>query len=199
MNLKLEPTRSGWPRTMRRGDGSEFARIVKSLYEFYGGAGVLDLGCREAPATRHFQGVWIDLEPLFEEPHAVIIKGDIRNFDSFNQVTSRHFSLLTMFDVIEHLTREDGLSILDRATNYCDSAMIFTPTGELWVHDPVGQSPHDHRSGWYPEEFWENGWTVWEWPIFHQNDGSVHGAFMAWKGPRTISVKECAEAAGVKL
>lgn len=188
-----------WPRTMRRGLGAEFIRIVKVIYDFYGANGVLDLGCREAPATKQFRGVWIDLEPIFSEPHALIIKGDIRSFDTFEPVKSRHFSLLTMFDVLEHLTREDGLSVLHRATDHCDAAMIFTPIGELWVHDPPGPSPHEHRSGWYPEEFWANGWTVWEWPIFHQNEGSMHGAFMAWKGERHISVKDAASAAGVVL
>src|SRR5271169_6327979 len=167
MNLKLEPSPVGWVRTMRPGKGTEFISIVRVIYEQFGGEAVLDLGCGEGHATRHFRGVWIDLEPRFTEPHAVIFKYDIKKFDELDAVKNSRFSLLTMFDVIEHLTREDGLSILERAGNYCDAALIFTPIGPLWIKDTIGDSIHEHRSGWYPEEFWDNGWTVWEWPVFH--------------------------------
>jgi hypothetical protein len=90
-------------------------------------------------------------------------------------------------DVIEHLTREDGLAAVAEMVRIArGQVVIFTPLGFLaqdgGVHvDPWGyQGQHwqAHRSGWTPDDF--PGWRCFVDEDFHTRErGFKFGAFFA--------------------
>lgn len=183
---------------MRRGgDPDEPKRIVRAIYEMAGGGPMIDLGCGECLLTSDLKGVFVDLDRRSNTPADAVI-ADITNLPD---LFGCRYKLAIMIDVIEHLTRSDGESLLKKLPYHCSAILIFTPIGPLWVGDAPG--PHTHRSGWTPEEFYVKGWNIWEWPIFHSfSEGHVHGAFWAWNFPhRTTNPtpEDVAKFAQVKL
>lgn len=89
---------------------------------------------------------------------------------------------VTAFDVIEHLTREDGLLLIAEMTLLArQQVVIFTPLGfmpqdggveaDAWGYQ--GQHWQAHRSGWTPEDF--PGWRCFVDERFH----GTFGAFFA--------------------
>jgi hypothetical protein len=94
------------------------------------------------------------------------------------------FDLITCFDVIEHLKKEDGYQLIkDLESLCCGELIFFTPLGEIGI----GQSPikyHVHLSGWTPEDFIKLGYKCWVFPNFHK---TLHyGAFFAIKSNQEI-------------
>lgn len=98
------------------------------------------------------------------------------------------FDIITAFDVIEHLTKEDGFNlirILERLSWGGLDMMIphgriifFTPLGEYMLNN--GDEKYlGHLSGWYPEDFIPFGYSCWVFPEFHRSLGV--GAFFAIK------------------
>lgn len=90
-----------------------------------------------------------------------------------------YFDLITCFDVIEHLKKDDGYELIKGLENLSNNTIIFfTPLGEI----AVGQSKiqyHVHLSGWLPEDFVKLGYKCWVFPNFHKIYG--YGAFFAIK------------------
>lgn len=89
-------------------------------------------------------------------------------------------------DVIEHLTREDGLAMVAEVTQLARSqVVIFTPLGfmpqdgggekDAWGFQ--GQHWQEHRSGWTPDDF--PGWRCFISGDFHHRAGKPFGAFFA--------------------
>lgn len=188
-----------WVRTYRGGSGDETRRIVLALYEMAGGEPMIDLGCRSAALTVDLKGTWMDIDPQPDSPKGTVV-GDIRDAPTIFSAMKKQFNLAILTDVIEHLEKRDGEILLPELTWIAKSVLVFTPIGKLWITDLPG--PHTHRSGWYPEEMEQNGFTIWEWPIFHKlNDGNVHGAFFAWKffNGNSRTVEAVAKLANVSL
>jgi hypothetical protein len=182
--------------TDRGGSADESARIVSAL--IVPGMTTLDLGCGEAPFTKHLRDVvHIDLKPHVTQPDRLIV-ADIRDVP----VMYAHWRFGTCFllDVLEHLTKDDGSALLRDLEALCQRIVVFTPTGELWVTPDEGD-PHSHRCGWTPVELEALGYHVWEWPRYHEfPDGNTHGAFWAWKclcGP-SLTPEELAAASEVE-
>lgn len=198
MNFKAAT--DNWPRTWRAGKEAECRAILDAVYVANGAGKILDLGCRRAQLTRHLPGVFCDVDPVADGPDNVI-KLDIRTAP--HHFYGQRFNMVIMTDVIEHLLRDEGEALMAGMSHLCDAMYIFTPTGPWCTSD--GTLPHEHRSGWYPEQFFNRRWHVWEWPAFHRfQDGSVHGAFFAWKkaawtGPDGMDVKSISEHSGVPL
>lgn len=75
------------------------------------------------------------------------------------EIESDYFDICTAFDLIEHLSREDGYLLLyeiDRLT--CGISIVFTPNGFVW-QAPSSNNPFNaHISGWKPSELREMGW-----------------------------------------
>lgn len=69
------------------------------------------------------------------------------------------FDVCTGFDLIEHLSREDGHLLLyeiDRLT--VGTSILFTPNGFVW-QEPSKNNPFNaHISGWSPAELARMGW-----------------------------------------
>lgn len=190
---------SRWLRTVRPGftEAPRAKAIVKAIYDLAGGEPAIDLGCGECLLTDGLQGVFMEVEPRDKTPKTAII-GDI--MDAPRRFGHRTFNLMLLIDVIEHLTKDNGRALLAGMWLNCGAQLVFTPTGEMWLSEDPG--PHVHRSGWTPEEFWTEGWNIWEWPIFHafSNWGS-HGAFWAWrfKHKETPTPEAIAKLAGISL
>ena len=100
----------------------------------------------------------------------------------------KYFDLITCFDVIEHLKKEDGYKLIKKLENLSNDIIIFfTPLGEI----AIGQSKiqyHVHLSGWLPEDFTKLDYKCWVFPNFHKQYG--YGAFFAIKSKRTLLNKK---------
>lgn len=84
---------------------------------------------------------------------------------------------VVMFDVLEHMTREDGELCLDLAQEKAKQIFIFTPNGfqpnhgndredglDAWGMNGVWMQ--EHKSGWTPEDFPD-------WKVFTENTESL--------------------------
>lgn len=96
---------------------------------------------------------------------------------------------VTCIDVIEHLSRDDGLLLIEEMKRLArGQVLVFTPLGFMpqeggGARDPWGyQGQHwqEHRSGWTPQDF--PGWRTFVDPHFHQRDREYFGAFFALWG-----------------
>ena len=95
----------------------------------------------------------------------------------------RNFETILFIDVIEHMTKQDGLLCLSLAKNLATKqVVIFTPLG--FMEQEIGEDGLDdwgyhggiwqtHKSGWTPDEF--QGWDIYVGNNYH---GS-HSAFAA--------------------
>lgn len=76
-----------------------------------------------------------------------------------SDLPSDSFDLCTAFDLIEHLSKEDGFRLLyeiDRVTK--GLSIVFTPNGFVW-QSPSSNNPFNaHISGWKPRELSGLGW-----------------------------------------
>lgn len=99
----------------------------------------------------------------------------------------KFFNLVTCFDMIEHLEKNDGFTLiktLEKLTN--DRIIFFTPLGPVGIHECKEQY-HTHLSGWFPEDFVKLGYKCWVFPNFHKKIG--FGAFFAIKSKTSITKK----------
>jgi hypothetical protein len=142
---------------------------------------LLDLGCCECTQTKHVpiaRKLYVDI--LEQKNHAEpFLKADIRDLPKITG--EKTFDMVTMIDVIEHLTKPDGWKLIAQAEVVASVRVIhFTPLGSLW--ETVDDNPASHHSGWLPEEFEALGYQVCLWPKYHKwASGGTHGAFLAWK------------------
>jgi hypothetical protein len=106
-------------------------------------------------------------------------------------------AMVTLIDTIEHFTKTDGLTLLNKAEQIAGSRVIvFTPRGffpqSVDHYGLSGDRYQTHRSGWEPEEFEQLGYEVMILKNFHDSDnlafvkslGSNHppvDALLAWK------------------
>jgi hypothetical protein len=107
--------------------------------------------------------------------------------------------LVTLIDVIEHLTSEDARGLLRQAESVARRRVVlFTPRSDFpQDHDPFGlggEAWQRHRSAWEPEDFTALGYKVVVLRGFHGpwNESFVEAfgpgaapvdALMAWKEP----------------
>jgi hypothetical protein len=130
----------------------------------------LDIGCGESsPLTpvraRGFRSIGIDASPERIESsrrsgaHDEYYCADIRSFalDSLPPI-----DVVVMSDVIEHLSREEGLELLQVAERLAKRLVyVETPLGFMeQFHCYDGDSLQQHRSGWFPWDFEGRGYTV---------------------------------------
>lgn len=168
----------GWGRSMAAGDFEVYKRFLEVIYTLSGRGKALDLGVGEGHVTRHWDADYVDLV-IRETAPAKTMKFDIR--DAPKRLAQFHYNLCVMTDVVEHLRPLD-LNILLASLHYlCDATVIFTPSGPYRLK-PESEHPDDHKSAWWPEQFYLAGWEVFEWPTYHRfPNGEILGAFFAWK------------------
>ncbi|MCX6926852.1 MAG: class I SAM-dependent methyltransferase [Verrucomicrobia bacterium] len=73
----------------------------------------------------------------------------------------RPFDLVTLFDVIEHFPRRQGLELLERCERLTSKfVVVHTPNGFLPQGPEYGNEFQRHLSGWFPCDFEGMAYTV---------------------------------------
>jgi SAM-dependent methyltransferase len=129
---------------------------------------VLDVGCGPVSTLRLLDFkrlVGIDgYQPSVEQAkknatHDELVLGDIRELDRFFKPDQ--FDACVALDVIEHLTKEDGLKLakaMERAAS--KRVVFFTPNGFLPQRHAERDDLQEHLSGWEVEEMRRLGYRV---------------------------------------
>jgi len=182
--------------TDRQGKADEGLRIVQTL--LMDSQRVIDLGCGKRHHTKHLPNtVWVDIDPNHADDPRVLVM-DVR--EAPHVFRRMHFDCAVLTDIIEHFPKDDGFKLIREVQPLADRVIIFTPLGEMWVDkDREPESPHHHRCGWMPFELEALGFKTWVWPKMHNFNGSIFGAFYAWKWIQggTPTAKEISELSGI--
>ena len=100
------------------------------------------------------------------------IDADIRNFGT------SIYDLVLMFDVLEHLPKEDSLTVMDKIK--CKQ-VIFIPLENQYRENTFNAESQDHLSLWTEEDFKERGYKTEVLKNFHKEGGEVWDALWALK------------------
>jgi hypothetical protein len=129
---------------------------------------VLDVGCgEEAALLRRVPGiprsVGVDMhvpEPGSKPPrHSEYIRMDVRSIGERFEPAS--FDSVVAIDVIEHLSRGDGLALLEAMEKIAARRVIvFTPNGFLPQPPDPDNAHQEHISGWEVKDFIARGYRV---------------------------------------
>lgn len=124
---------------------------------------IFDVGAGLRPMNWYRPAQHICIEP--HRPYAERLEAagfEVRHGEAAQILGSETADAVYMLDVIEHMTREDGLSCLEAAKRYARQIVVFTPNGFLEQHGDAwgmgGEHWQEHRSGWVPSDF--PGWSV---------------------------------------
>lgn len=100
------------------------------------------------------------------------IKADIRNFDT------KIYDWVLMFDVLEHLPKEDSIKVLDKIK--CKQ-LIFIPLEKEFRKNVFGAKSQDHLSLWTEEDFKSRGYKTGVLKNFHKEGDNFFDALWAVK------------------
>jgi len=129
---------------------------------------VLEVGCGKTPNMK-----WLGIQnstgidgyaPYLEEArkeklHAELILGDVRELDRYFK--PGQFDTVVALDVIEHLTKEDGLKMMQSMEKIASRKIVFfTPSGFLPQHSFENNNLQEHLSGWEAKEMEQLGYKV---------------------------------------
>jgi methyltransferase family protein len=128
---------------------------------------VLDVGCgrssvlSELPPVKRSVGLEAHLPALEESRrkglHHEYVQGDARTAD----FPDGAFDAVLMMDLIEHLDRDEGNALLDRAERIANAKVIvFTPNGFIPQEEYDDNPLQVHRSGWSVDDFHARGYAV---------------------------------------
>ena len=137
---------------------------------------VLDVGCGYPSPIRWFSkkfySVGVDaFEPSIEKSRAEGIHNDYINADVLEigmRLSDKSFDCVLALDLIEHLSKEDGLKLLEMMEHIAKKkVVVFTPNGFVpqveYSDNPFqiqGNPWQIHKSGWTTEEMRMRGYTV---------------------------------------
>jgi hypothetical protein len=139
---------------------------------------LIDLCCGEMGNTRLCKfkdSLHVDVTNYATRPKGYdFIKHDVLTLpESFNG----RYDVALCSDGIEHLSKTDGMALLERMPKLSRQSIVFTPLGDYMV-DPNAKGPENHRSGWLPRDF-PDGWETQEFPNWHPTLGI--GGLWAWR------------------
>jgi SAM-dependent methyltransferase len=128
---------------------------------------VLDVGCGKrsplAAVPGDYRSVGVDAHaPSLAASrsaglHDDYLEQDVRNID----VPDRSFDAVAMFDLIEHLDREEGVELLRRAERIARRVVVLTtPNGFVDQDGYDGNELQRHRSGWTVADLERQGFEV---------------------------------------
>lgn len=115
---------------------------------------------------------------VFAAETKTFFEGDVRNIDTFIHDT---FDIVTMFDILEHLTDEEAISVLKKLEKIATNrVIIFSPIEEKFrvYGDEATYPSQRHMSFWTKEKMETFGYEVDVFEKFHE---SGDGAFIAIK------------------
>jgi len=108
-----------------------------------------------------------------------MIHGDIRQFEEY--ISPSQSDCVMMIDVIEHLTKADGVDLLKRCQRFFKRIVVATPEGfDPQDEDFTGYGQDDlqsHRSGWTLEELEGYGFVGEVYPNYQRGMGYL---FATW-------------------
>ena len=131
---------------------------------------LLDVGCGFNSPVRMLPHrpkrlVGVDgFQPVIEqsrqaEIHDEYIQSSILELDKCFEPSS--FDCVLASDLIEHLTKEDGLKLLAQMETISkESVIIFTPNGFLPQGEEFGNPMQKHISGWTVKEMRDRGYKI---------------------------------------
>jgi SAM-dependent methyltransferase len=130
---------------------------------------LLDVGCGNNSPIKHFSNklytVGVDAYlPSIEKSKNQRIHNDYLNIDVMDigeKINSKSFDCVLASDLIEHLTKENGLKLIKMMEEIATKkVIIFTPNGFL----PQGEYDNNpwqiHHSGWDVEEMQDLGYKI---------------------------------------
>jgi SAM-dependent methyltransferase len=128
---------------------------------------VLDVGCGKrsplAAVPGDYRSVGVDAHaPSLAASrsaglHDDYLEQDVRKID----VPDRSFDAVAMFDLIEHLDREEGVELLRRAERIARRVVVLTtPNGFVDQDGYDGNELQRHRSGWTVADLERQGFEV---------------------------------------
>ena len=100
------------------------------------------------------------------------LRGDIRSFNT------DIYDLVLMFDVLEHLPKEDSLAIMDRIRG---EQLIFIPLEKEFRANNFETEAQDHLSFWTEKDFKDRGYKTEVLYSFHSDKKNIWDALWAWK------------------
>lgn len=132
---------------------------------------VLDVACGLSFKSKYIPAqirVGVDIyDEYFKHIEAdvpyVVLKYDVRKLEEI--FTEKSFDIVIALDVIEHLEKEDALSMIRQCEKIAKKAVILeTPKGYIPQNiDILGHGGHEwqtHRCGWEVKELEDMGYTV---------------------------------------
>src|SRR5260221_2682582 len=129
---------------------------------------VLDVGCGYSMNMRWFKvkhSVGIEgHQPSCEKArqqntHDELVNGDVCALDQYFQ--PGQFDACIALDVIEHLTKEGGIKLIEQMEQISRHKVIFlTPGGFLPQHSFDNNNLQEHLSGWDAAEMEQRGYQV---------------------------------------
>lgn len=153
--------------------GVEYAQYHKILHRLvFDGecASVLDVGCGERSPLSFFASeiayrVGVDAhEPSIEKSRAENIHSEyvISNVSEIgNKFAPGSFDCVLLLEVIEHLPRDMGASLLAQCERIARKRVVVsTPNGFVEQPPIFGNPFQEHLSGWTPSDFTERGYEV---------------------------------------
>ncbi len=126
----------------------------------------LDIGCG---SSSHLQAFRPHLETTgldsFADSIDIAKKRDVHDHyihaDILKDEIDTRFDLVTLYGLIEHLTKTDGIRIIDRIEKLSRKYIIIeTPNGFVPQGPEFGNEFQRHLSGWFIHEFESRGYTV---------------------------------------
>lgn len=151
---------------------------------------VLDIGCGTLNATDGPIGR-IHMGVDCYEPYLDSLKDQIPTLCGklpyvLNGILPRSWDVVILLDVIEHLSKAEGVATLKRAEAIARKRVaVFTPDGFVENH-PIPEDPHganpaqEHITGWKPSFFENRGYEI---RLLRNGNrwAGKFGAFLAWK------------------
>lgn len=146
---------------------------------------VLDIGCGIRPQSYFVPLVHICCEPHGEyidylkknnqNHNLILIKQTVQEF--LYNLPDRSIDSIFMLDFIEHVTKEDGLQIINECNRVArNQIIIFTPLGflpQIYNENELdgwglhGTHWQEHKSGWDPTDFDET-WEITASKVYHE-------------------------------
>jgi SAM-dependent methyltransferase len=152
-------------KVYRKAMGPSYAFCLKEKLKGY--QSILDLGCGKNSPLRLFHanfylvGVEMFKPYILNSKEAQIhddyVLADLRQLG----IRSKSFDTCIALDVLEHLTKADGLRLINNMERIGrGNVIVFTPNKFLPQHECDENVLQIHRSGWTVKEFQDMGYHV---------------------------------------
>jgi len=144
------------------------------------GSGLSALG-RQLPLIPFERLDFIDIhQPYLDGAQAQTYAAKYVNFflADARQFDFSPYSIVLMFDVLEHLPKEDSLAIMDRIKS---KQVIFIPLEKEFRKNVYEAESQDHLSLWTEEDFKSRGYRTQVLENFHKEDNRIFPALWALK------------------